>query len=390
MNNINKHVTTSFDFRDPGVVCDQNRSYDEMLINHPVARNSQNNGYVFFKYKDVSQILTNHKVFSSQASPFLFVPHGLDEPKHSKYRNAIATAFIPEKMLPLISEYEKIANYLVLEYLNKGIVDAAKLAFDYTAQIELKLLNWDQELSNTIIDWTLSNLNGTLLNDVELNTKNAEIWNNLVYKELNKKREIKASNCSDLTIDLINLKVDGNYIPDAELASLIRNLNMGLVSSMACNISNSINFFAMNQDIQNEVRNNLDLLDESLDEITRLHGSLVSSKRIATEDVIVTQSNTFVKKGEFVEINWCSANRDPDVFDNPKEFRWGRDHSLHLMYGKGIHECMGIQLARIQLKIIIKELLKKTQFFELDKSSTPEKLVFSANGYKKLNIRCKA
>lgn len=380
-----------FDIRATEVTEDQNKAYDQMLKHSPVVKNKDANSYMFFKHRDVKRILENDRLFSAQASKHLFVPHGLDEPDHSKYRRAIGKAFTNEKMLPLLAKYEQIAVELLKEVKNTpSVFDAARFAFYFTARVELALLNWDLSLDKTLIDWTLNNLRATLHDDKKQNIANANEWNHLIYTQLNARRAQNAqaiNQTSDLTDDLLNIQINGKPMPDAEISSLIRNLNMGLVSSMACNITNCIHFLATHPDIQQQIRNELSLLDEALDEITRLHGSLVQSKRVATEDVEF--NGIHIKKGQFVHVNWCSANRDGDVFDNPDQFQWGRDHSEHLMYGYGTHECMGIQLARIQLKIAMYELFKQTDSFTLSSLHTPEKLVFPANGYRALIIELK-
>ncbi len=111
----------------------------------------------------------------------------------------------------------------------------------------------------------------------------------------------------------------------------------------------------------------------------------MSSKRIATHDTTI--GDILIKAGELVYVNWCSANRDPDVFSEPTTFKWGRDHTKHMMYGAGPHECMGIQLARVILKIAIEVFLEKVPDFTLDPQHPPIKIAFPANGYAILPIQ---
>jgi len=387
------NLNGGFDIKALDIIQDQNAAYDEMLEKHPVVRNKDGRSYTVFVHEDVMKVIGkgSDELFSAKASKYLFVPHGLDNPEHSLYRMALAEAFTDEKMRPLLSKYREIAADLVDEMIEKSeTVDIQDFAFYYTARLQLALLNWDQSLDKVCIDWTKSNLKATFEENIDQNIENARIWNELVFDQLNTRRKnissgLRTNLPNDTTDDLLNVRVNGKPMPDEEIASLLRNLNMGLISSLACNIGNCIHFFAENKDIQSQVRDNLDLLPEALDEITRLHGCLVSSKRVAKFPVEIR--GVSIKAGEQVHVNWCSANRDGDVFSEPKMFKWGRDHSKHIMYGAGPHECMGIQLARVQLQIAIEELFSKTIDFDLDNTIKPTKIVFPANGYMTLPVQ---
>lgn len=175
-----------FDFRDTQVIQDQNYAFDIMLRQHPIARNCDGTSYTVFKHADVMSVILNDKSFSAQASKYLFVPHGLDEPKHSLYRKAIATAFTDDKMLPLLPTYREIAINLMDDLLNGApTIDVQAFAFYYTARVQLTLLGWDSKLDTACIDWTKANLSATLREDTEQNIENAKAWNNLVYQQLN-------------------------------------------------------------------------------------------------------------------------------------------------------------------------------------------------------------
>jgi len=380
-----------FDLRAETVIHDQNTAYDAMLKKCPFAHNKDGLSYTIFKHADVMRVITDDATFSAQTSQYGFVPHGLDDPKHTLYRQAIAEVFTDEKMLPLLPQYREIAANLVdeMQLNNDVIIDAQSFAFYYTARVQLALLNWDNNLDKTCITWTKANLKATVEDNKTQNIENAQAWNTLVYQQLNQRRDSIASGLrqdlpNDVTDDLINISIHGQPMTDEEIASLIRNLNMGLVSSLACNIGNCIHFFAKNQAIQEQTRANMALLPEALEEITRLHGCLVQSKRVAKHPVDIRGEH--IEAGAHVHVNWCSANRDGDIFEEPDCFKWGRDHSKHMMYGAGKHVCMGIVLARTLLQITLEALFNKTSNFTLDPLLQPSKIVFPANGYMTLPI----
>eukprot|EP00122_Pirum_gemmata_P000220 Pgem_evm1s190 len=379
-----------FNITSPEVLANQIKTGDEMLKKCPVASNGKGKGVTVFKHADVLEVINDADSYISKSN-HTSVPHGLDGTNHRLAREAIAGAFTDEKMLPLFPKYRKIATDLVSEMLKEtGTVDGQQFAFLYSARVQLTLLNWDLAFDKTCIEWTKANIKATSDNDRPKCRENARVWNELVAEQLNKRRSRRAMGLhknlpDDATDDLLNARVNGEPMTDEEIASLLRNLNMGLVSSLACNIGNSIDYLSEHQDLQEQVRSNMSLLPEALDEITRITGCLVMCKR--TTACPVKLGGVDISAGEQVVVNWLSANRDPSVFEEPEKFKWGRDHSKNLMYGAGPHECMGIQLARRMLEIAFEELLNNTTQIVPDRNVIKTVLSYPANGFLHLPIR---
>lgn len=69
---------------------------------------------------------------------------------------------------------------------------------------------------------------------------------------------------------------------------------------------------------------------------------------------------------------WAAANRDPTVFDDPDALRLDRTHpKLHMGFGRGTHFCVGAQLARLEARILIEEVLLLTREIGLQQGSPP-------------------
>jgi len=67
-----------------------------------------------------------------------------------------------------------------------------------------------------------------------------------------------------------------------------------------------------------------------------------------------------IEASSCVGLNWASANRDPEVFPEPDTFRLDRDANRHLSFGHGRHICIGAPLARLQLRVVVEEVLAAT------------------------------
>ena len=87
---------------------------------------------------------------------------------------------------------------------------------------------------------------------------------------------------------------------------------------------------------------------------------------MATRDVRVRDQT--ISAGQRVAFVFTSANRDASVFDDPDTFRLDRDRiaSRHLAFGHGAHKCPGATLSRLELRVVLEELLARTRSITLD------------------------
>jgi len=106
--------------------------------------------------------------------------------------------------------------------------------------------------------------------------------------------------------------------------------------------------------------------------------------RTATEDSVL--GGRTIRKGDGLALFYLSGNRDEAVFDEPDCFRADRDPNPHLAFGHGIHLCLGMHLARLELRILFEELIPKLASVEL--AGEPKLSISNfVNGLKTLPLR---
>jgi cytochrome P450 len=99
-------------------------------------------------------------------------------------------------------------------------------------------------------------------------------------------------------------------------------------------------------------------LDKTIEEILRMTSAHnLGLMRYAVEDVEI--GGVTVGRGDLVIISEAAANRDPAVFDNPDEFNPERTPNSHIAFGHGPHYCIGQNLARTELRIVLRSLLSR-------------------------------
>ncbi|MFE3020804.1 cytochrome P450 [Streptomyces sp. NPDC059256] len=119
------------------------------------------------------------------------------------------------------------------------------------------------------------------------------------------------------------------------------------------------------------LRSDPTLIDGAVEEMLR-HLSIVhhGPTRAALEDVEI--DGTTIRKGEVVMVSLAAANRDPARFADPEVFDLNRPAGGHLAFGHGIHQCLGQQLARIELRVGFAALLER--FPGLSLACPPEEI----------------
>ena len=113
-----------------------------------------------------------------------------------------------------------------------------------------------------------------------------------------------------------------------------------------------------------KVKANLSLIPNLVDECVRWTTPIHQFVRTAAADAEVRGQK--IARGDRVILSFVSGNRDEDVFDDPFEFKVDRAHGRHIGFGYGAHMCLGMHLARMEMRILFEELLPRLQTLELN------------------------
>jgi cytochrome P450 len=140
-----------------------------------------------------------------------------------------------------------------------------------------------------------------------------------------------------------------------------------------------------NPDQYEKLRNNPALIDTMVPEVIRWQTPLAHMRRTALADTEL--GGKTIKKGDRVVMWYVSGNRDEEVIENPNDFIIDRARPrTHLSFGFGIHRCVGMRLAELQLKIVWQEMLKR--FDKIEVVGEPKRVYSSfVKGYESLPVR---
>lgn len=370
---------------DASVLEDQLAAYDEMRHDCPVAWSEQL-GWSLFRHDDVLRVLLDHETFSNAVSRHRSVPNGMDPPEHTAYRRAIEHYFTPERMRRFEPVCRELAANLLKPLAARGAFECSEeFAVPFALRSQCKFLGWPASLAESIREWTRRNQEATRAGHRATLVEIAGEFRAHVSDLLQTRRQAGAPRQDDVIDGLLETRIDDAPLTDEEITSILRNWTMGELGSLASGIGIVAAHLADDLGLQERLRAEPVLLPGAIDEILRISGPLVLNRRVARRDVEL--GGRRVAAGERLSLLWISANRDEAVFENPREVRLDRDPGANLLYGAGIHVCPGAPLARLEMRVAMEELLRRSRRIERRDDGPAEKAVFPANGWASLPLK---
>lgn len=376
-----------WDPRSEEALQDQIAVYDEVRGRCPVAY-SEYMGWSLFRHADVVRSLEDPESFSSEVSSHVSVPNGMDPPVHTRYRKIIDPYFGPEAMRDFEARCREIAADQVGRLPDGEAVEVMSgFAEAFALRIQCAFMGWPESLHEPLRQWVRRNHEATLSGDREALDSVATEFDGYIRELLRVRRELGDAAGDDVTTRLSRERVDERPLTEAEIVSILRNWTVGELGTISASIGILMHFLAVHADVQRLLRSSGESLPAAIDEILRIHAPLISNRRKTTRPVEI--GGRRIEAGERVTLLWASANRDENVFEDPDEFRLDRDPDANLLYGKGIHLCPGAPLARLELRILMEEVLAQTEWVALAEGNAPVKASYPGSGFSTLALHIK-
>lgn len=355
---MNDKPCADWDPRAEHVLADQVEAYDEMRGRCPVAYSDYLH-WSLFRHADVVRVLNEPEIFSSAVSSHLSVPNGMDPPEHTAYRRIIESYFSPQRMQAFEPRCREIAVELVSALPMRGEAELmAGFAQPFALRMQSAFLGWPAELHEPLRQWLRKNHEATLAGDRAAMAEVALEFDAYIKQLLTARRHAGMHGADDVTSSLMREEVKGRVLNDEEIVSILRNWTVGELGTMAASVGILVNYLANRPSLQQQLRQRPSDLPVAIDEILRIQAPLISNRRVTTQPVEL--GGRRLAAGERVTLMWASANRDEAVFGDPDEFRLDRDPAENLLWGAGVHVCPGAPLAKLELRVIMEELLAGT------------------------------
>ena len=325
-------------------------------------------------YEDVRRILTEWKLYSSDMGQFFRdrdigdanILIGQDPPLHTKVREVVNKAFRPAYIRKLEDYTIKRCNELFDEVIDRDEFDMVEdFAGKLTVALIGRLAGLPPEDQPLLRDWTnrLSAIDSLALftNDIsqelELVRTHTDILGQMdVYFEEQLKRFAGTHDDSLVTA------MKESKLEHQEIKSFLKLLVFAGNETTTNLINNMVRLLIDYPDQQSLLRANQQLAVQTVEEVLRFYGSAHTTFRRSVEDHIL--HDVEIAKDQYVLVWLVSANRDESAFQGAEDFDISRVPQRQLAFGYGIHACLGSALARLEARIALDAILKKTKSIE--------------------------
>jgi cholest-4-en-3-one 26-monooxygenase len=292
----------------------------------------------------------------------------MDPPQHNKFRRLTSTGFTPRMIARMEESIRRAAKEIVDEVGPLGSCDfVTRIAAELPLIIICDIMGVPQSDRHLVFDWS-NRLIGfddpefqTSLEDAQLAA--SELW--AYANQLAEERKAAGNpEAKDIVSVLLNAEVDGEHLDEMEFDAFF--LLLAVAGNETTRNLISGGMLALIEHPAQRARLLADptLIDSAVEEMLRWVTPVIHFRRTATKDTVL--HGVPIKENDKVVLYYASANRDEDVFTDPMSFDVGRTPNDHIAFGIGQHSCLGLNLARLEIKAMFQELLARMPDIELD------------------------
>ncbi|GAA4943082.1 cytochrome P450 [Nonomuraea thailandensis] len=356
--------------------------------------------YALVKHADILEASRNPEVFCSGDGGATNIPDmpaefaeyfgsmiNMDDPRHARLRRIVSRAFTPKMIKQFESDVESAAVGIVDDLLAKG--SGCDFVTEVAARLPLKIIcdmmgiperdyQFVFDRSNIILGGFDPEYAGDDLSQLAERLLNAGMELQQLVQDLAAHRADNPT--GDLTSSLVNANIDGERLTMQELGSFFILLVVAGNETTRNAISYGMRLLTQNPDQRALWLEDVDdRAPGAVEEIVRLASPVNFMRRKATRDF--EMNGHLYRAGQKVVLFYWAANRDAAVFDDPRRFDITRHPNPHVGYGgPGPHFCLGAHLARREITVMFRELLRRVPRIEVGK---PDRLHSSfINGIK--------
>ncbi len=297
-----------------------------------------------------------------------------DAPIHPKYRKLTQEWFMPRNLGRLESEIRALAHRTVDRMIEAGPeVDFVKeVAGPYPLRVVMQILGVPPEdeprmrmLTQQLFGGQDKDLSGSGMDNmtpeqvVQLVAGAVKTFEDY-FATLAEDR--RANPTEDVASVIANATVDGKPLPPRDMAGYYIIVATAGHDTTSASTAGAMMALANDPEQFARVKADRSLLPGIVEEAIRWTSPVQHFMRTAAEDV--EMGGQTIKAGDWMMINYVAANHDPAQFDDPRRFDAARSPNRHLAFGAGAHQCLGLHLARLEMRILFEALLDRIESVE--------------------------
>ena len=368
--------------------------YEELRAHGPVVYLSRYECWAVLDFLVITDVLNNWQDYSSADGVGLDNYHKekgwrpksiileVDPPDHDKTRRVLTRVLSRPAMEKMRMDFavgaEKLVSELVARKTFDGVADLAEV---YPLKVFPDAVGLNKEGRENLLPYGSLVFNATCPHN--------QLFEN-AFKEAEPVIEWIMSQCSReaLTKDglgaHIYAAVEQGVVNEDEAGMLVRSLLSAGVDTTVNGIGNALYCFAKFPDQWQILKNDPSLARTAIDEVLRFEGGVMSFFRTTNKDVELC--GTTIPAHEKILILFSAGDRDPKKWQDPDKFDITRNTKGHLGFGAGVHTCVGQMVARLEMELVLAELVRQVDHIEIT-ADPVRKLNNSLRGLASLPLR---
>ncbi len=396
-------------------------TFDWLREKRPVAQVVAQDGsfdpfWLITRYEDVMRISKDNQTFLNHPRPVVLSTKDtiefsmnvtgskmlvdslvtFDAPIHPKYRRLTQDWFMPKNLKTLETELESLARTTVDRLVDAGEeVDFVPLvSAPYPLHVVMQILGVPEAdeqkmlfLTQQMFGGQDEDLSGTGMKDMTPEQITQVVAGAVAEFEryfAALAADRRANPTNDVASVIANATVDGEPLNDRDMAGYYIIVASAGHDTTSASTAGAMMALAQDPEQFAMVKADRSLLPGIVEEAIRWTSPVQHFMRTAAEDTDVGGQK--IAKDDWLMINYVAANHDPTQFDNPRKFDATRSPNRHLAFGAGAHQCLGLHLARLEMRILFNELLDRIETLELAGEPKRAKSTF-VGGLKTLPIK---
>ena len=337
----------------------------DVIYARDVLPGGRGDAWIFRRQEDNREIYNDTEHFSNKGfsgfaeligEHWSTIPAETDAPEHTYFRTLLNPVFAPGSMAKMEGTVRDAALRCLEGLKDRNECDFMDdFAVPFPVSVVLDLMALPQERMAEFLTWER----------MLLHSGKAEVMAEGVRKVTGYLREVIAERKQNPGDDLISFAiksdVNGRKMTDDELLGYAFNFYIGGLDTVSANLGNFFLHLATNLDHQRQLRQHPEKIREAIEEFLRVFAA-VSTTRICIKEKTIR--GVTLKPGDKIQMNTTLANRDKHTYENPHQVILDRNPS-HVTFATGPHHCLGVHLARRELRIAMEEFFKAIPEFRL-------------------------
>ncbi|AYJ05291.1 cytochrome P450 [Mycobacterium avium] len=343
--------------------------YKALRESNPVFRSPQ--AVVLSRLADIEMALKHTELFSSNMDAVdlgnvrPLIPLQIDPPEHAKYRRILDPLFTPREMArrePLVTE---LVNEMIDRFAARGECDFhAEFAVPLPCTVFLQLLGLPLEDLDRFLLWKDGVIRPAGDSGFDRRHESSAGVAQQIYEYFDKAiDEHIAVPRDDVLSAMIAADVGGQPLSREELLDICFLFLIAGLDTVTDSLDCFFVYLARHPEHRRQLVERPDVLPGAVEELLRWETPVPGVARVATQDVEV--GGCPISKGERVSPLLGAANTDPAEFPDPETVDFTRSPNRHRAFGGGPHRCLGSHLARMELRVALREFHGRIPDYEI-------------------------